>query len=61
MLVFLAMSALVTLVVGEFDLSVASMMGITATTIPVLAGIHGMNICPGLRHRASALRSWPAR
>ena len=43
-LVFLAMSALVTLVVGEFDLSVASMMGITATTIPVLAGTHGMNI-----------------
>ena len=38
------MSALVTLVVGEFDLSVASMMGITATTIPVLAGVHGMNI-----------------
>jgi ribose transport system permease protein len=43
-LVFLAMSALITLVVGEFDLSVAAMMGITATTIPVLAGMHGMNI-----------------
>ncbi|MCD9199808.1 ABC transporter permease [Aeromicrobium wangtongii] len=43
-LVFLAMSALVTLVVGEFDLSVASMMGISATIIPVLAGVHGMNI-----------------
>ena len=43
-LVFLAMSALITLVVGEFDLSVAAMMGITATTIPVLAGVHGMNI-----------------
>ena len=43
-LVFLAMSALVTLVVGEFDLSVASVMGLTATTIPVLAGVHGMNI-----------------
>lgn len=43
-LVFLAMSALVTLIVGEFDLSVAAMMGITATTIPVLAGVHGMNI-----------------
>src|ERR1044071_1031400 len=38
------MSALVTLVVGEFYLSVAAMMGITATTIPVLAGVHGMNI-----------------
>ncbi|CAN5647140.1 ABC transporter permease [soil metagenome] len=43
-LVFLAMSALVTLAVGEFDLSVASLMGLTATTIPVLAGVHGMNI-----------------
>jgi ribose transport system permease protein len=43
-LVFLAMSAMITLVVGEFDLSVAAMMGITATTIPVLAGVHGMNI-----------------
>lgn len=43
-LVFLAMSALVTLIVGEFDLSVASMMGISATLIPVLAGVHGMNI-----------------
>ena len=43
-LVFLAMSALVTLVVGEFDLSVASIMGMTATTIPVLAGVHGMNV-----------------
>jgi ribose transport system permease protein len=43
-LVFLAMSALVTLAVGEFDLSVASVMGLTATTIPVLAGVHGMNV-----------------
>lgn len=43
-LVFLAMSALVTLAVGEFDLSVASVMGLTATTIPVLAGVHGLNI-----------------
>jgi len=43
-LVFLAMSALITLVVGEFDLSVASIMGLTATTIPVLAGVHGVNI-----------------
>jgi ribose transport system permease protein len=43
-LVFLAMSALVTLIVGEFDLSIAAMMGISATLIPVLAGVHGMNI-----------------
>jgi ribose transport system permease protein len=43
-LVFLAMSALVTLAVGEFDLSVAAVMGLTATTIPVLAGVHGMDV-----------------
>ncbi|WP_457184911.1 ABC transporter permease [Nocardioides sp. P5_E3] len=43
-LVFLAMSALVTLAVGEFDLSVAAVMGLTATIIPVLAGVHGMNV-----------------
>ena len=43
-LVFLSMSALITLAVGEFDLSVASVMGLTATTIPVLAGVHGMNV-----------------
>lgn len=43
-LVFLALSAMVTLVVGEFDLSIASVMGIAATLIPVLAGTHGWNI-----------------
>ena len=43
-LVFLAMSAMITLVVGEFDLSIASVMGISATLVPVLAGIHGWNI-----------------
>jgi len=43
-LVFLAMSAMITLVVGEFDLSIASVMGIAATLVPVLAGIHGWNI-----------------
>lgn len=43
-LVFLAMSALVTLVVAEFDLSVAAIMGMAATIIPVLAGLHGVNI-----------------
>ena len=36
-LVFLAMSVLVTSVAGEIDLSVASVMGVSATTIPVLA------------------------
>jgi ribose transport system permease protein len=43
-LVFLAMSALITLVVGEFDLSIASIMGLSATIVTVLAGLHGVNI-----------------
>ena len=43
-LVFLAMSAMITLVVGEFDLSIASVMGIAATLVPVLAGVHGWNM-----------------
>ena len=43
-LVFLAMSALITLLVAEFDLSVASIMGLAATIVPVLAGLHGVNI-----------------
>lgn len=42
-LVFLAMSAVVTLVVGEFDLSIASVMGFSATTAAVLGGLHGVN------------------
>jgi ribose transport system permease protein len=43
-LVFLAMSALITLLVAEFDLSVASIMGLSATIVPVLAGLHGVNV-----------------
>jgi Ribose/xylose/arabinose/galactoside ABC-type transport systems, permease components len=43
-LVFLAMSALITLMVGEFDLSIAAIMGLAATIVPVLAGLHGVNI-----------------
>jgi ribose transport system permease protein len=43
-LVFLALAALTTLVVGEFDLSIASVMGISATIVPVLAVNHGMNV-----------------
>ncbi len=43
-LVFLALAALCTLVVGEFDLSVASVMGISATVVPVLSAEHGMNV-----------------
>lgn len=40
--VFLAMSVLVTSVAGEIDLSVASVMGVTATAIPVLATQHNV-------------------
>ncbi|MFF3895340.1 ABC transporter permease [Streptomyces sp. NPDC001812] len=40
-LVFLAMAALVTLAVGEFDLSIAFVMGITATLIPVVTNQTG--------------------
>jgi ribose transport system permease protein len=43
-LVFLAFSALTTLLVGEFDLSFASVMGLGATIVPVLAGLHHVNI-----------------
>lgn len=43
-LVFLAMAALSTLIVGEFDLSVAFVMGLGATIVPVLNGQHGVNI-----------------
>lgn len=39
-LVFLALSAMITLVVGEFDLSIASVMGMSATTVAVLGGVH---------------------
>jgi ribose transport system permease protein len=40
--VFLAMAVLVTSIAGEIDLSVASVMGLTATAIPVLATQHGV-------------------
>ncbi len=43
-LVFLAMGALCTLVVGEFDLSIASVLGISATVVPVLAVNHHINV-----------------
>jgi ribose transport system permease protein len=43
-LLFLSISALCTFVVGEFDLSFAGVMGLAATIIPVLAGLHHMNI-----------------
>jgi len=44
LLVFLGMAALSTLIVGEFDLSVASVMGLAATIIPVLNGNDGVSI-----------------
>ncbi len=39
-LLLLAIAALCTFVVGEFDLSFASVMGLSATIIPVLATLH---------------------
>ena len=43
-LLFLSVAALCTFVVGEFDLSFASVMGLAATIIPVLSGLHHVNI-----------------
>jgi ribose transport system permease protein len=43
-LLFLAVAALCTFVVGEFDLSFASVMGLSATIIPVLSAVHHVNL-----------------
>lgn len=43
-LLFLAVAALCTLLVGEFDLSFANVMGLSATTIPVLSQQHHVGI-----------------
>jgi ribose transport system permease protein len=43
-LVFLSLAALATLSVGEFDLSVASVLGLCAVSLPVLVDWHGMNV-----------------
>jgi len=43
-LLFLAVAALCTFVVGEFDLSFASVMGLSATIIPVLSALHHVNL-----------------
>jgi ribose transport system permease protein len=43
-LVFLAMAALCAFTVGEFDLSVASNLGLAAILVPVLAGEHHVNV-----------------
>jgi len=40
-LVFLAFAAMMTFVVGEFDLSIAAALGLSATLVPVLAVLHG--------------------
>jgi len=41
-LVFLCMASVCTFVVGEFDLSIASIMGLSATVLPVLAVNNGL-------------------
>ncbi|MFC5677922.1 ABC transporter permease [Aeromicrobium endophyticum] len=43
-LVLLALAALSTFVAGEFDLSFASIMGLSATIVPVLTTLHGVPI-----------------
>lgn len=43
-LVFLGLAAMMTFVVGELDLSIASTMGLAATLVPVLAVLHHWNI-----------------
>jgi ribose transport system permease protein len=42
--IFLVLALTCTLVVGEFDLSIASMLGLAATLVPVLASVHHVNI-----------------
>jgi ribose transport system permease protein len=43
-LVFLSMAALATLSVGEFDLSVASVLGLCGVALPILVDWHGINV-----------------
>lgn len=43
-LVFLCMALICTFVVGEFDLSFASILGLGATLVPVMVVLHGQNI-----------------
>jgi ribose transport system permease protein len=44
-LVFLTLALLCTIIVGEFvDLSVASILGLSATVVPVLTVLHGVNV-----------------
>jgi ribose transport system permease protein len=46
--VFLGMAVLLTLVVGEFDLSIASNMGLAAIIVPVLSVSHGWAPVPAI-------------
>jgi ribose transport system permease protein len=41
---FLALASLATFVVGEFDLSFAGVMGLSATIIPVMTSLHHWNV-----------------
>lgn len=41
---FLAFASLATFVVGEFDLSFAGVMGLSATIVPVLTTLHHVNV-----------------
>ncbi|GAC1608881.1 MAG: ABC transporter permease [Mycobacteriales bacterium] len=47
-LLILTLGALVPLVVGEFDLSLGFMTGLSAVTVAILAGKHGMPLAPAL-------------
>lgn len=47
-LLILTLGALVPLVVGEFDLSLGFLTGLSAVTIAILAGEHGMPLAPAL-------------
>lgn len=42
-LVFLGMAAVITFSVGEFDLSISAMLGLSATLVPILVVQHGWN------------------
>lgn len=41
---FLALASLATFVVGEFDLSFAGVMGLSATIVPVMTSLHHWNV-----------------
>lgn len=43
-ILFLALASLATFVVGEFDLSFAGVMGLSATIIPVMTSLHHWNV-----------------